>query len=240
MKGPTRRQWRGYLVLCAVLLAVLAAAVLWPTPRHGNETAGNSLFEKAIEEYADGIDSATTARRQRHYASPGTRQYAPGRTDSTARPSDRLRDDRRERLARHREEYFRSVSVELNSADTAELQRLYGIGPAFAVRIAKYRDLLGGFVRKEQLLEVYGMDTVRFSGIADNVTVDPSQVRRIAINSATLDELRRHPYLDYYQARAITDYRKKGYRIEKPDDLLLVSLIDEATVRKLQDYIQFN
>lgn len=227
-------------MLCAVLLAVLAAALLWPVPHRKPETADNGQFEEAIEKYSDGIDSAATGRRQRYYASRNSRPYVARRTDSAPRPAYGSRDDRREQLARHREEYFRSVIVELNSADTAELQRLYGIGPTFAVRIAKYRDLLGGYVRKEQLMEVYGMDSARFRGIADNVTVDASQVRRIAINSATLDELRRHPYLDYYQARAITDYLKKGNRIEKPDDLLLVNLIDEATLRKMKDYIQFN
>ena len=49
------------------------------------------------------------------------------------------------------------VVVEINTADSAELMRLNGIGASFSRRIVKYRNLLGGFISKEQLLEVYGM-----------------------------------------------------------------------------------
>ena len=62
----------------------------------------------------------------------------------------------------------------------------------------------------------------------------------VFLNSASVAELRQHPYLDYYQARAIVDYRNKGFKFGKMSDLLLVGLIDEETVRKLQGYIQFN
>jgi len=50
-----------------------------------------------------------------------------------------------------------SIVVELNSADTIELTKIKGVGKAFARRIIAYRDLLGGYVRIDQLGEVYGM-----------------------------------------------------------------------------------
>ncbi len=64
------------------------------------------------------------------------------------------------------------VYVELNNADTAALKTVKGIGPVFARRIVKYRNLIGGFHRKEELLKVYGIDEERYAGIAPQVWVD--------------------------------------------------------------------
>ena len=49
------------------------------------------------------------------------------------------------------EKKFEKLSIELNSADSAALTKLYGIGPSFAKRIVKYRGELGGFISKEQI-----------------------------------------------------------------------------------------
>ncbi len=132
-----------------------------------------------------------------------------------------------------------AVIVELNNADTAELQRLYGIGPTFANRIVKYRSLLGGYVRKEQLREVYGMTEERYQAVAPHVCVDVSAARQIDINTATLQELRRHPYLDYYQAKAIVEWRDKGNHIGGMRDLLKINLIDDSAVARLDGYLLF-
>lgn len=229
--APTRRQWRGLAVLCLVLAALLALLFLRPASVQQPRSDDHSRLKAAIDSFGDSLVTAKAASRKQY------RTYR--RSDTTAHRSDDRRQAMAAQLAAHREEYYRSIKVELNSADTAELQRLYGIGPAFAARIVRYRDRLGGYVRKEQLLEVYGMDSGRYDGIAGNVYVDTSLAVKIDINKATVDELKRHPYIDYYQARAIVDFRRKGYSFGKPDDLLLVSLIDEATVIKLQGYIQF-
>jgi len=101
--------------------------------------------------------------------------------------------------------------VELNTADTLDLQQLRGIGPAFARRIVRYRDKLGGYYRKEQLLEVYGMEAERYDGIKDHVTVDAGLIKKININKATIKDMLRHPYMEFYIAKAIVNYRgQKG------------------------------
>src|SRR5690606_9841495 len=48
---------------------------------------------------------------------------------------------------------------DLNTADTAQLVRVYGIGPVLSKRIVKFRERLGGFVAPEQVYEVYGLDS---------------------------------------------------------------------------------
>lgn len=139
--------------------------------------------------------------------------------------------------------HYRSPSrtiVELNSADSLDLVQLYNIGPAFARRIIKYRTLLGGFVAKRQLLEVYGMDTTRYNDVAPYVTVDIAAVRHIDINAATIDQLKRHPYLDYYQAKAIVQYREKAGHYHSIQDLQKITLIDQESYNQIAPYLSCN
>jgi DNA uptake protein ComE-like DNA-binding protein len=131
------------------------------------------------------------------------------------------------------------LSFELNSADTLDLQQLRGIGPAYARRIVNYRNALGGYVNKEQLKEVYGFPVETYTMVAPHLTLDNSHIRKLNPNTASLAELKNHPYLDYYQARAIVDYRKKGHIYHCANDLLMVNLITENVVEKLLPYLSF-
>ncbi len=130
--------------------------------------------------------------------------------------------------------------AELNSSDSAGLVKVRGIGPAFARRIIRYREKLGGFSDARQLLEVYGMDSIRFSQISKGVFADASLVRKININTANMDELRAHPYIDYYIAKAIIDKRIRKGSYASPDELLEIPLIYEDLYFKLRPYLTVN
>lgn len=130
--------------------------------------------------------------------------------------------------------------VELNGADSSELVSVKGIGPAFARRIIRYREKLGGFSDVGQLLEVYGIDSAHFSRISKGVFVDASLIRKIDINSATMDELRKHPYIDYYIAKAIVDTRIINGAYLRPEELLEIKLIYNELYIKLVPYIAIN
>ena len=132
------------------------------------------------------------------------------------------------------------VMVELNSADSMDLVQLYNIGPAFAKRILKYRARLGGFVEKTQLWEVYGMDSVRYNDIAPYVSVNSDGIELIDINSASVDQLKRHPYLDYYQAKAIVRMREQAGLYSDICDLKKVAIIDNETYNKILPYLTCN
>ena len=99
--------------------------------------------------------------------------------------------------------------IELNTADTAKLAELNGIGPAFARRIVNYRERLGGFHDKEQLKEVFGLDSEKYAGLQLQVTVDASSIRKIQINKVTFDRLKRFPYLTFKQMNAIIQFREQ-------------------------------
>lgn len=249
---PTRRQWRGYVVLGVVLVAAALVFVFSPVETKQPVADNHSRLKEAIDNYGDSIlVQKTSAGRNRkeksfHRYSSKTDTYRGNDAQNSQNPQKhKIRDGDKELFDnRYDQKYncsgYHRPMVDINAADTTEMQLLYGIGPAFARRIVRYRQRLGGYVRKEQLLEVYGMDSVRYEGFADNVIVDGSSVVKLDINNATVDELKRHPYLDYYQARSIVDYRKKGKHFETMEDLKMVNLIDTETVRKLQGYIQFN
>ena len=134
----------------------------------------------------------------------------------------------------------KALSFELNSADSLDLVQLYNIGPVVARRILKYRSLLGGYVRREQLREVYGIDSARYNDIAPHLTVDPSRITPIDINTADIDRLKRHPYLDYYQAKAIIRLREERGAYAGVRDILNIPIIDSETFTRIEPYLICN
>ena len=130
--------------------------------------------------------------------------------------------------------------VELNSADTLTLQLLHGIGPAYARRIVRYRERLGGFVSTEQLLEVYGFTPELLEHIRPSLRLDSSAIERIPINSIELKQLARHPYVEYYQARDIVRLRSLGTLFHSADDLRAVPSMADSTLQRLLPYLDFS
>lgn len=133
-----------------------------------------------------------------------------------------------------------ALRVELNGADTTALQLLHGIGPAYARRIVRYRERLGGFVADSQLLEVYGFTPALLDHLRPQLELDTAARRRIAINSAGLKELARHPYVEYYQARDIVNLRAKGVIFSAEEDLRAVPSMADSTLRRLRPYLDFS
>lgn len=127
--------------------------------------------------------------------------------------------------------------VDLNTADSSVLVNVNGIGPTFASRIVKFRNRLGGYVSKEQLKEVYGLTPEHYETIAPHVTVNESNVKRININKATLDELKTHIYFKYNVAKAIVAYRDQHGAFKSKEDLKQVALVDDAFYSKIGPYI---
>jgi DNA uptake protein ComE-like DNA-binding protein len=133
-------------------------------------------------------------------------------------------------------EIKKKVLVDLNTADSVTLLTLYGVGPSFAKRIIKYRNLLGGFYSKNQLLEVYGFDQEKLSQIEANCDVSSGGIKKININTARTEELKKHPYLDYYTAKAIVDQRVILGRFTSIQQIKSIPLIHEDLFNKIQHY----
>jgi competence ComEA-like helix-hairpin-helix protein len=131
-----------------------------------------------------------------------------------------------------------AVTVELNRADTSQLVMLNGIGSKLAMNIVKYRTQLGGYVRLEQLNEVYGISPETYQKIKGNCKVDQSMVKKLNLNEATFAELNLHPYLKGEIAKSIADFRKsKNYHIDNIHQLKEIQLINDEIFRKIAPYL---
>ncbi len=133
---------------------------------------------------------------------------------------------------------YEPVVIELNSADSSSLVQVRGIGPFFARVIIEHREKLGGYRSKEQVLEVYGMDSTKFARIKDQLMVDSTQISKIDLNSATIKELVHHPYINFNQAKAIVKYREQHGHFKTVAQLQKVHLVKGETYRKIAPYFK--
>lgn len=135
---------------------------------------------------------------------------------------------------------YEERKVELNTADSALLVTVNGIGPVLSKRIIKYRNRLGGFSNVNQLMEVYGMDSVWYEKIKPALLVDSLAVVKIPINRITQEELQKHPYFWKNKiAQAICNYRQQHGSFAGIDDLKNIYLLDEALLQKIEPYLSF-
>lgn len=126
--------------------------------------------------------------------------------------------------------------LELNSADSAQLDKLRGIGPAFATRIIKYRQRLGGYYHVSQLMEVFGMDKERYGILRSQVTLDTNRIRKLNINTMDKDSLKLHPYIRWNLANLIVNYREKHGKYSAVEDLKKLDLLNDSIYAKLAPY----
>jgi len=127
--------------------------------------------------------------------------------------------------------------TELNSADTADLMRVRGLGPVLARRIIRYRDILGGYVHVNQLAEVYGIDSLRLIQIEPFLYADSLLVRRLRPGLDEFGSLLRHPYLSYEQVSLIFRLRREG--LSSIDDLAGSDSFTPSEIARLTPYLLF-
>ena len=125
--------------------------------------------------------------------------------------------------------------VDLNKADTAELVRIPGIGPVYAKMIVDYRNKLGGFHSVAQLRDLEALP----EGLGDWVYVSAPPAAMLNVNALSLTELRSHPYLSFYQAKAIVELRKREGDIRSIRQLLFLEEFTEADIERLKPYLSF-
>ena len=127
--------------------------------------------------------------------------------------------------------------LDLNMADSTELVRLPGIGASTAMKIIRYRERLGGYTEITQLAEIDGLPDSLMKWF---IITDTIPVSRIAVNKATLAELRRHPYIDFYQARAIVEFRNERGIIKSPEQLSFLEEFTAQDLIRLKPYLDFS
>ena len=129
--------------------------------------------------------------------------------------------------------------VDLNTVDSTTLVELPQIGPYTAVRIIEFREKLGGFVDKEQLRDVKGMDEARFTAIQPYINLGAVEIRKVDVNRADFKTLVHHPYLSYEQVKRIFNQREKRGMIKNWEQLETL-LMEEGEVNPLlEQYVKY-
>lgn len=125
--------------------------------------------------------------------------------------------------------------IVLNTADSAALITIPGIGPYYARRIVQYGNRLGGYVSIEQLDEIDDFPTEAKQYLVIN---NPAP-KKLNINQLSLNELRRHPYINFYMAKAITDYRRLHGTIKSLNELRLIKDFTPEVIKRLTPYVAY-
>jgi len=129
-----------------------------------------------------------------------------------------------------------SFLLDLNRVNIDEIQRVKGIGPSYAKRIIKYRELLGGYTQIHQLLEVYGMDKERYQNIKPFFEINTDSIRKLSLNNSSYSQLLRHPYISMDLAYEISNYRKIHGQFKSVADLKTLSIVNDSLFQKIYLY----
>ena len=125
--------------------------------------------------------------------------------------------------------------IDLNVADTSLYKKVPGVGSYYSRKIAEYGRRLGGFVSADQLDEIENFP----SEAKKYFSVNASDVHQLNVNRLSLNELKRHPYINYYQAKAITDYRRLHGPLHSLNDLRLLPDFPAEAIKRLEPYVCF-
>ena len=144
-------------------------------------------------------------------------------------------EPQKERIYSYPQKLKPGQRIAINTADTTELKKIPGIGSSYARAIVRYREQLGGFVSITQLKEIEGLPEEALSF----ARTEGEDVKKLAINKLSLNQLRRHPYINFYQAREICDYRRLKGPIKSLQALSLLKDFPPAEIERLQPYVSF-
>jgi len=125
--------------------------------------------------------------------------------------------------------------VVLNTADTTELRKVPGIGAYYAKEIARYGKWLGGFVSVDQLDEIEGFP----QEAKKYFVIQGASPKKLNVNKLSLQELRKHPYINYYMAKTIVDYRRLHGDIKSLEDLRFSKDFPPEVIRRLTPYVEY-
>lgn len=132
---------------------------------------------------------------------------------------------------------YEQQPFDINTADSATLDSLPGIGPRLAKRIITFRERLGGFTSVEQVGETYGLPDSTFLRIRSKLLIGKEVLNKINLNSCTLEQLKAHPYIRYALANSILQYRKQHGTFSELQDLKKIMIISDSIYYRISPYL---
>ncbi len=135
---------------------------------------------------------------------------------------------------------YQTKIIDINTADSLEWVKLYGIGPYITSNILEYKNKLGGFYTVNQINEVFGMKPETFELIKNKIKcadAGGATIIQINMNTATKDELNNHPYISYKQATTIVNFRTQHGAFNSVNDLLNIDCFNDQEFNKIKYYL---
>ena len=223
------------VILTLLAVIVVALGIIFLTGGENEET--NGLVS---------ADSIRISAPRQHHRDSFRRQSYPQRTvyvrtkviyrDTAYQRGRRLTEVEYDSIKAHYQPKIRQGEhVVLNTADTTQLKMVPGIGPYFARKIVQYGQRLGGYVSVDQLDEIedFPLDAKEY------LTIEMPSPVKLDINHLSLNELKKHPYINFYQARAITDYRRLHGPIRSLEELRLSKDFPPEAIERLLPYVAY-
>lgn len=230
----SRGQRRAIIFLLLVLILLICILA--------SENIGNNRTEIAIEplKIADSlyvrIDNDKRNRDNYRRYKDKEPVYKKNKKQSSDFSYEHKKEEKKEIKKYPKQEKFNAgIIIDVNTADTSILKKIPGVGSVISRNIVNYRNRLGGFYNTAQLLEVQYVDSTLLKWFE----VKSDVFRKIRINKAGLDELRSHPYMDFYKARAIIDFRRKRGSIDGMSQISMFEEFSEEDIDKLSHYFSF-
>ncbi|MDE5637695.1 MAG: helix-hairpin-helix domain-containing protein [Alistipes sp.] len=130
--------------------------------------------------------------------------------------------------------------VELNTADSAALRSIDGIGERSVAAIMEYRRRLGGFVSAAQLAEIPQVTESNYEKILKQICCDSCEIRKIDINFAAPEELGAHPYIGARTLRRILKQRQLKGGWNAIEEMTEDNILTQSDAARLAPYLRFS
>lgn len=213
--GFSNRESRGFIMLIPVLLVLYTIPLVYDSIL-ANKNQGD------YENYLTKMDSLANAGWNRVET-----QYYLASSQDTSKSNTRRRN----------QPQFKRLPFD--EADSIVLQIVPGIGSATAGRIIKYRDAIGGMHSSEQLMDVYGMSEEVMERVFQYFEFTPGIKTKININTADVQTLAMHPYINYGSAKVVVAYRDQHGAYGSADDLLKVRIFSQEWIDRIKPYLAY-
>jgi len=219
----SRRDRNGLLLFLLLAIAIISGNKIFVT--YANEfPPEDSLFMIQVDSFLCELNRVTPSTPEKTVKSSAT-TYQKGITKIINREPEQKNEAHYDTL-------------DINSADSSSLVLLPAIGPVFASRIIKYREMLGGYNSLSQLFEVYGFDSSRFATVSPYLFVNNTGIHQICVNTDDFRTVLHHPYISYEMTKMFFNNKRKE-KYANWDDFKNRNNLPDSLSIQLKPYLKF-